>query len=440
MTKWKVKQNTMVGKTTKQITLLFITLFILIIVGFLLLVIVHLIPIAEVDENIQKSTSILIEEGDYYSYSKEVPSSILDNYTDSIMLMIAGYNGSESIIDKVIYNYYVMYSDKQRTESLSIVDDTTIAETDSGKEKKTYEWYWHGYLVVLKPLLFFFSISEIRQINALLILSEIVFACYLLWKRNRALYCVPFLISIAFINPSTVSLSLTYSIVFHITIISMIAVLADLNVFHKNPIILFCITGVLVSYSDFLTYPIISLVFPLVIYTCLCDGKTRRFASIPGNIIGWGVGYFGMWASKWFLSTIITGQNHFIKGFERIGVRSADVYNDTPLGINAFMIRMQPFVEQVPYLLVSVAFLILLIALLIKYRNLERHKIYMSLIILCCSLLPVIWYAVSKQHSFLHNHFTYRTLAGSFLSIGCFLIPLLDADKIKKRHSYEQGT
>ena len=373
---------------------------------------------------------MLSAEGDYYSYIRGMPSSEIDNYMDSTMLMIAGYNGTEDIISQVIYNYYIIYPDKQRTESLHLVGEAYLDGDDNGTEKKTYEWYWHGYLVVLKPLLQFFSVADLRRINSILILCEVVFVSLLLYKNTLHLYCIPFLISVSFMNLSTVALSISYSLPFHITIISMVAELLFPRWIQKNSIMLYCTIGALTSYLDFLTYPIITLVFPLVIY--LSRNKQRLFVKTLGNITSWGIGYIGMWTSKWLISTVITKQNHFIKGFERISVRSANVYNNTSLGVNEFINIMQRYVKQSPYLFLIFGFVIILLIILLKQKHLEQNRIVCSAIMLCCSLLPLLWYVISRQHSYIHNHFTFRAMSGSFFVIGSFLIPLLEQKQVNK--------
>ena len=410
----------------QYLRLLVITLALSIINGMLLLTVVHILPVERIDENIRKSSSIFVTEGDYYDYSPENLSSRIDNFTDSIMLMIAGYKGSESIINQAIYNYFVLLPDKPKTESLVIVGED---KKNNEIEKRTYEWYWHGYLVFLKPLLFFFSILEIRHMNYVIILGEIVIISILFYRQRKGLYILPYIISVTFMNPSTISLSLAYCVPFHITNISIIILLLHPKYVVRRGAVFFCLIGALTSYMDFLTYPILTLIFPFVLYVCISD--RINLSKCMGCLVSWATGYFGMWASKWLISTIITGENHFVKGFERITVRSSNTFNRITIGFSDFTRIMKPYVIQGPYLILLILLLVFLIVLIFKQKHVEHNQVYKTITIVLISLLPFIWYLISIQHSFLHNHITYRTIAGAFFALGCCLIPLI-GDKTTK--------
>ena len=63
------------------------------IIGILLMIGVYLIPTGRIVDNVEKSKEILKEEG-HYNYIVSVDkTTMIDNYTDSIMLNEAMYHG-----------------------------------------------------------------------------------------------------------------------------------------------------------------------------------------------------------------------------------------------------------------------------------------------------------------------------------------------------------
>ena len=80
---------------------------------------------------------------------------------------------------------------------------------------------------------------------------------------------------------------------------------------------MFLLSGVITSYFDLLTYPLLSLTFPLITLLLMI----RKHEKIVSNkmIVGmiclnsffWGIGYGGMFISKWLVATLITGNDVF---------------------------------------------------------------------------------------------------------------------------------
>ena len=150
------------------------------IIGFLLMIGVYLIPTGRIVDNVEKSKEILKEEG-HYNYIVSVDkTTMIDNYTDSIMLNEAMYHGDEGIIDKAmnVYKYYI-------SNDLKPLDNLDgYFNNDPLLHPHSYTRYWHGYLIFVKPLLLFLNITGIRQINAFLQLALIVSISILFVKKK----------------------------------------------------------------------------------------------------------------------------------------------------------------------------------------------------------------------------------------------------------------
>jgi hypothetical protein len=116
-----------------------------------LLCFVYALPTENMEKDVKKSIEMLEEQGPSYELIKGITSTRLDNYTDSIMLNTAIYNDEQSsILEKAVSG--------KRYEVSGTTFDSLIEYFKDGKSYTftSYERYWHGYLVVLKPFLIFF--------------------------------------------------------------------------------------------------------------------------------------------------------------------------------------------------------------------------------------------------------------------------------------------
>lgn len=106
----------------KQIGQLLLTLLIAVIAGTGLLTLIYTIPIDRIDANVADSTYIFSREGNYPALDSSYVS-ILDNYTDAMMLKEAAYNGTDSAFQKAMFaprNIVANYADKQPADEIVI--------------------------------------------------------------------------------------------------------------------------------------------------------------------------------------------------------------------------------------------------------------------------------------------------------------------------------
>ena len=85
--------------------------------GFLLICIVYMLPSERVSLHVRESGEILEQEKDYPQLIPSSPYTVLDNYTDCIMLLTAAYDGEECIPDKTVNNYRIYQ--KKATKQVS---------------------------------------------------------------------------------------------------------------------------------------------------------------------------------------------------------------------------------------------------------------------------------------------------------------------------------
>ena len=104
---------------------------------------------------------------------------------------------------------------------------------------------------------------------------------------------------------------LFYSVfwVYFITLIAAIAHIGLSGISRKSCGLIFLLTGIFTSFIDLLTFPLLTLVVPFLVWLSVAErGSSNRSLVVDAAlyIFLWGLGYFGMWCGKWVLATIVT--------------------------------------------------------------------------------------------------------------------------------------
>ena len=176
------------------------------------------------------------------------------------------------------------------------------------------------------------------------------------------------------------------------------------------------------SYFDLLTYPLLTLGAPLVLWTVL--KSSHRFIENLRNIVRisvfWGIGYGGMWSLKWLIGGFVTGENVLSDAVEQVVYRTSSVVSDTVVTISKLAHELQYSSRQYTWILSM-----LILAVYFVYQVVKIKKINWKMIInyMVISMFPMVWYLAMRNHSFGHHWFTYRELAISIYAMAtCMLI------------------
>lgn len=410
----------------KKISKLLLILFMGIIGGTFLLLLVNVLPNERMQRHISESTSVMEEEGDYPMLMDGYISSRLDNFTDSIMLVTAANKEDTNFVDRTVNMYRVNYEDKRPSEVLVDYGKGNPDYTVSG-----YPRYWHGYQLALKPLLLIFNYQEIRYINMCLQILLIAFVVAIMWKKDMKLYILPYLVTICSLMPASVALSLQFSAVFYLTNISIILLLVWFESIQVtgNTLSFFLSIGMMTSYFDLLTYPLVTCGIPLIVYFIL-----KKEHSIQSDILEtvqygiiWAIGYGGMWAGKWIIGSILLRKNIINDALAAIFNRtSSEDYGRKEAILKNMSAMFETPIKYIFLLLI----LILVISLII--RMVKDKKIYLkNFHYVIIAAIPFAWYMVLVNHSCVHFWFTYRELAIFIFAILVWLCKNLEECKKK---------
>lgn len=399
-----------------------------VVIGMLMLIAVYSLPVAEMKANVARSSEIFNYERIYPQIVNGYQYMRLDNYTDSIMLGAAIYDGAESTVNKAVNNYHI--------DSTQIAPD--LAMTNYANEVTVYDYfeipygrYWHGYLVPLKTLLLFFDYGDIRILNFFLQNFLLFMIIRKLYRVNMERYVPAFLIMIFVLNPMTAALSLQFSSVYYIVLFSTLCFLylvENGKVEESKMNHLFFVTGIVTAYFDFMTYPLVPFGILIVLYLVINDGNIK-FTSVKlllQKMFLWGVGYGGMWSGKWLAGSILTKQNLLADALNQVFLRtSAGIYDG-----EAGYTRLDALWRNIGVLL-KWPFLIAFlwgVFLALRLRRLTLSSMRQNAAIICfltaIAFLPIGWILITAGHAYGHYWFTYKEFAISgfaLFSLGVYL-------------------
>ena len=392
-------------------------------VGFLLLINVYALPTEKMRDHVRESREDLLEEGDRLKWGGYLTYS--DGFTDSIMISKAIYNGRGSLFEKSMMNYGV------QTEGYSSMTEQVIAALDGadGTYVKDYPTYWHGYLAVLKPLLIFFNIGEIRMLNMILQMTLLIICAVLVRENLGRKSMAVFIPGIIFLNPITAAISFQFSTIYYITLIMLIIMMRYGRKLSekKTYTYLFLVCGMACSFFDFLTIPIVALGIPLVFYILLegVKGLADGIKEVVSKSLSWALGYIGMWSGKWILASILTHNNIIKRALEQIRFRSGTEYYKNEGEVFG---RLDAIKENLtvlgnnPLVLCFLGTAVLCLAVILLRHKKKKADYKEIAVLLLIALYPFVWYIAALNHSALHSFITWRDLSVTVTAVMAALI------------------
>lgn len=418
-------------KVIKHIMILISVLVIGIIAGGCLLIGVYCLPVSAMRVNVEKDFSLFGTDMVvrlYENYTATQP----DNYTDAIMLSNAIYEAgeeTESVVTQSIMVYRHAVEGMDPCENL-----VSYFEKDFRYQKEAYHWYWHGYLIFLKPLLLLLSYQNIRILNGCLLTAGVSWILYLMKKRNIIRYVIAFSGAVLALYPMVIPMSLQFATMCYICIVSVILLLGSKEV-QKKVIFLFLIQGMATAYFDLLTYPLLALGMTLAFLCLLREEEKAEKSILAEGIAGcvhWGIGYAGMWIGKWVWGTILLRQNLFTKAIEKLRERTGYVEDADRFTIwDVYRRNFSVFVNgpAVILLILAVAGCFFLGYMGKESILSEKRRGIISLLLV--GMMPLMWYVFAANHSYIHFWFTFRIISVSVFAGLCLVVKTGTYGKIK---------
>lgn len=409
----------------KKTVMPFLILLIMGVIGYSLLVAAYSLPANRIEQHVKESSVYFGKKDNNLMAAK---SATLDNFTDSLMLLIAAHENGDGAWEAAINCANYEKQDRGPEESLIAI----YGNGESADLESPYGRYWHGYLIFLKPLLCFLNYGEIRSLMCFFQLG--VFAALLLKiQEKKKELCIPCFLLWIFLNPIATMLSLQYNTMYMITFGTMLFVLIKIDewdiehMYHWS--MTFMIAGALTSYFDLLTYPLLSLGVPLVLWLTFKYSKSLgdNIKNIANLCSFWGIGYGCMWALKWLIGDLLTDSQIITSAIEAILFRTSSSLEEIRFSYNDVLKEQMIYSRQEMLAVVIGIIFMVFIARILKQKRLDVVKLFIYIVI---SMLPFVWYYALQNHSYIHGKFTYRILGISVFALTTYFMTY--DDKMEK--------
>lgn len=403
----------------------FVCLLLSILAGILLMTCVYILPTGRMLTQADRSLPIFENEGTSFCWAPEERSARLDGFTDAIMLQTAVYVRDENPMKAAMQNDRMEFTEGKLDPAGSLKQ---YVYGDRSGYVVDYARYWHGYLLFLKPLLLFFSLSDIRMMNAALQLILAAGVLLLAFRKQGLRLALPMGFALLVINPISTALSMQFSSIYYLTLLGLLIMLLTESWDRSWGYLVFLFLGIGTAFFDFLTYPACAVGTCLALQALMsrADGKTRLLKTV-GSGAAWAFGYGGMWSGKWLAASLITGTNVLRDAMEQAQYRSGGEVTAAEGGVSAtfgaVLSRNLGVLANPAAAVIVLALLGLLVWLLVTKRCRFALEWASLLSLAVAFAVPFVWYFLLRNHSLVHCWMTYRNLSAAVFALSgglCF--------------------
>ncbi len=412
-----------------------------ILLGFLVLS--ALVSKESVRENFKESAEYLVENEQFPKMEKGIDTSTIDRYADCILLNIAYCFDSDNPLDSVMWSKYY------NSEKLYERENLHKAVFDDEEGNLQYLRYWHGSAGVVRLLHLFLNVEQIFILNGcILILLSGLLICKLLKNKYRA-EAVVYILSLVSVSVWYVPFCLEYTWCFLcMAAFSLIIISMAIKGKYKYMGVVFMLSGIVTVFFDFLTTETISLLVPLLLVLSIRrhhDGNVDKKTLFKQelwfsfkNCALWFAGFILMWLAKWLTASIVLGENVMPYVQEHIDERlNGGIGNSSEIhyiwtAITRNIKGIFPLDHGLGGMIAAciVIFVIVYMCFVYRRKKIDWRCILLYLLI---GLVPYLRYTVLRNHSAMHEFFTFRAQMASVLAVLLSVYMVIDTNLILKR-------
>ena len=389
-------------------------------VCFALLCAVAAIPTDSIRENLIKSCDKMAAQEPHGAVGG-LYHSIQDNYADAVLLGVAAnMNDDNAAVAALDTKYY----DDGYGPAVGI-----RATLDGREADNDYTRYWHGSLVAVRPMLLFTDIDGVRIILCTVMVLLLIGNGILMIRKKHTAAFVILAVSIVLVQGWFVPTTVEYMSVF----IIMLAVLPLYVKFAHDPRALAVISagvGTVTAFADFLTAETITLLVPLTAAFFIVAEKGDKPDNKKGlkmalsSMAAWGACYLMTFAAKWLIASAVLGRNvsdmAMSAAAERVGGLGDEISSPFELlfsALGANITMLSPVSDKVSVVW-SLGWIALFAAVCVFILRLDTRRLCLpKAVMIIIAALPLLRFCVLKNHSYLHNFFTYRALMTSIMAV-----------------------
>lgn len=386
-----------------------------------------LIPRRAIRENMHVSAEYMCEKPTVYTLVDFIRASQIDHFADCMTLSIAYYLDEETPVrSAMLCSFYGAPTLKMNEHLLESV------ETDIEADRE-YLRYWHGSSVFMRFFHLFWNIQQIYIFHAVILSVLIILLVSMLIRYHMLPEAIAFVISMAVVSIWYVPFCLETTWMFLVMLpASIIAIRLSLTRQYEGLPLFFLLTGMVAAYIDFLTAETLTLLVPLLFMLRIRSKQAllENWKLTAKGFAAWGIGYLGMWVSKWVIASIVLQENvmPYVIGHinERL-VGDVGEFHGWKLVTEAIRLNLKtlfPYEYGISGAVLVFAFILICVVLpvalervvLRKEINWEIVPIYLTI-----GFIPFIRFTVLSNHSYIHRFMTHRALAATALAL-CFIV------------------
>ncbi len=403
-----------------------------------------LLPREKIQANMEKSANYLQEKGAAFPFTVlGINCSRADYYADAVLLNVAYYLDSEHPAESVSWAHF--YSEDAFNWNGMVKDYFPTAVEKQPVPNQQYLRYWHGSLIVVKPLLIWLSISGIyRLLGAVLwiLLGSII---VILIRKGFGKEAVAFILAMIAVSVWFVPVCLEYIWMFLVmTVTSLIVIHLSLKQqYRRMPGIFLCV-GMLAAFLDFFTTETITLLIPLMFMYMIRhrqrEGSPEWIPAIKCAVL-WGIGYVGMWVTKWISAAAVLKRDvmPYVQNSitEHLGTAEGLPLQELWLkSIRRNIYNLSTLNYGMIGAILTLVFFFCMVFLPIYFNKITLKKQIQKkwvLLYLVIGTIPFLRFVVISEHSAVHGWFTYRALAASIMAVILAFYELVDFN-FKQKH------
>ncbi len=381
-----------------------------------------------IQKNIQSSAKYFQQVDLFRQLDKNVPGAKIDNYADCILFnIIYNVDSSKPLYSTISASYYDNPEIHTNESFLKSVYEKKEANT-------SYARYWHGSMVILRPLLLCFDIVKIRIIGAITLGILLSILSLLLIKKKHTSIMVFLWIGLICIHCWYIPFSIEYTTTFIVMFLTAILCVGKEQIRDEALWKIFFLGGMITCFVDFLTTETVTLLVPVALVLMLRyeEGTLRTFREelifVVKSGISWASAYILMWAAKWTMASLVLGQNELLQSVQYARVRVSGAIPKSSAGryLGAVLRNLgclfpfqfaKTFAGVVGILIVLT---LVLFCVFYLYRSQARNKPFHFLLLLV-GVIPYVRYLALSNHSYLHYFFTYRAQLVSVICLSAIL-------------------
>lgn len=439
-------------------TLKYIFLFIILLcIHMFLMLVASLIPAKQLEKHVIESSEVLFEEGEKKNINLGYKQENIFTFTDALMINIAYSVDSTDPIQSMLLarkNYvpgqtlqvYIdsqynlgaseQYINKKNGDLYQTKELYGLMHGENITDSFEYARYWHGYLVILRPLLAITNYTGIRIILLIITTILVIQLLYKIYKKLDISIAIIFFIGLLSVSIFIVTQGINEILVFIVALIFSIILLSKKHLDnHINE--LFFVIGSITVFIDFLTAPLVTLGIPLIIYLLLLQKYNKNLKDIILSLvkicITWGLGYALTWISKWIITQVMLGRPVISQAIEQAKFRIN--LGTSKLGYIDVVMRNIRFLSK-NVVLAILSLLIIYIAGNLILNNKKdinvKQNIKNAMPYIITAIFPFMWYFILQEHSYIHAFFTYRILIITVISLFIIVNKILEIKKVTR--------